>query len=139
MNLDLTLMRCIRSSSPAESITTEISYTSEVMESLRKNTPSMPAALKNTATALNDDDALVAEKFSSSMTTSKEDTIIPSAHAIHAAKKKREQLRKGIIQETTEDDFIALDDVSALTIIMSGCCPNTHCFRVVQRIFTTGA
>lgn len=87
------------------------------METLRQSTPSMPAALKmaaatsKTGTADDDDDVLLAEKFPSLMKAEVGEMSIPDAHAIHAAKKKRELARKGIVQDDDED-FIALDDVS---------------------------
>lgn len=79
------------------------SYTSEVLESLRKSTPSRPAHIG----AMDD----VVEKFPNLMTAQVGSTSIPSANAIHAAKMKREQMRKGIVVHE-EDDFVALDDVS---------------------------
>ncbi|KAI8140281.1 nineteen complex-related protein 2-domain-containing protein [Fennellomyces sp. T-0311] len=81
-------------------------YSNEVLEALRKDTPNTPAALKATSLA-NDDDALLAEKFPSLMKTDMNG--IPDAHAILAAKKKREQLRKGYV-DPVEEDFISLDD-----------------------------
>lgn len=79
------------------------SYTSEVLESLRKSTPSRPAHIGSM------DD--VVEKFPNLMTAQVGSTSIPTADAIHAAKKKREQMRKGIVVHE-EEDFVALDDVS---------------------------
>lgn len=79
------------------------SYTSEVLESLRKSTPSRPAHIG----AMDD----VVEKFPNLMTAQVGSTSIPSANAIHAAKMKREQMRKGIVVHE-EEDFVALDDVS---------------------------
>ncbi|KAJ8653157.1 hypothetical protein O0I10_011206 [Lichtheimia ornata] len=77
------------------------SYTSEVLESLRKSTPSRPAHIG----AMDD----VVEKFPNLMTAQVGSTSIPSANAIHAAKMKREQMRKGIVVHE-EEDFVALDD-----------------------------
>lgn len=53
----------------------------------------------------------VVEKFPNLMTAQVGSTSIPTADAIHAAKKKREQMRKGIVVHE-EEDFVALDDVS---------------------------
>lgn len=85
----------------------------------------MPDVLKKAAKSGNDDDnddALLAEKFPSLMKADMSEMSIPNAHAIHAAKKKREQARKGIIHDEEEEGFIALDDVSfsLLTFMQKG-------------------
>ncbi|KAI8374298.1 nineteen complex-related protein 2-domain-containing protein [Radiomyces spectabilis] len=88
------------------------SYTDEYLQSLRAGTPSLPPSISKTATepAILDDDALIAEKFPGTMNAKVGFTGIADARTIHAARKKREMLRKGqkIIDE--EEDFVALDD-----------------------------
>ncbi|KAI9018486.1 nineteen complex-related protein 2-domain-containing protein [Phycomyces nitens] len=86
------------------------SYTAELLESLRANTPSMPAGLKNST--MTDDEALLVEKFPNMMNAKIGSTGIPDANAIHAAKKKRELLRKGVHVVDQEDDFISLDSAT---------------------------
>ncbi|KAI9489329.1 nineteen complex-related protein 2-domain-containing protein [Zychaea mexicana] len=95
-----------------QTTTTSSAYTNELLEALRKDTPSTPAALKGTSLTenqlANDDDSLLAEKFPS-LLKSDAGGSIPDARAIHAAKKKREQMRKGYV-DPVEEDFVALDD-----------------------------
>ncbi|KAI7866507.1 nineteen complex-related protein 2-domain-containing protein [Spinellus fusiger] len=87
-------------------------YTAELMASLRANTPKMPANLKTTETALSDD-ALLAEKFPNLMKATLGSVGIPDANAIHAAKKKRELLRKGVAVDSEKDqDYISLESSS---------------------------
>lgn len=97
--------RSASDSSPASS-----SYSTEVIESLKKNTMSRPAQ------AVDHDEALLAEKFPSSVRAAAAPGDIPTAHAIQAAKKKREQMRKagnGAPEEgADEEEFIALNDAS---------------------------
>ncbi|KAL0082475.1 nineteen complex-related protein 2-domain-containing protein, partial [Phycomyces blakesleeanus] len=93
-----------------EDTTSSASYTAELLESLRANTPSMPANLKNST--MTDDEALLAEKFPTLMNAQIGSTGIPDANAIHAAKKKRELLRKGVHIVDQEDDFISLDSAT---------------------------
>ncbi|KAG0176184.1 hypothetical protein DFQ28_007617 [Apophysomyces sp. BC1034] len=84
--------------------TATTTYTSETLEALRANTPKMPTSLKH------DDDALLAEKFPGSMGAKLGSLGIPDANAIHAAKKKRDLLRRNLKVIDQEDDFISLDD-----------------------------
>ncbi|KAI7857557.1 nineteen complex-related protein 2-domain-containing protein [Circinella umbellata] len=101
-----------------EQQSTSSAYTNELLEALRKNTPSTPAALKSTSLDNNknidDDDTLLAEKFPSLMKNDK--GAIPDAHAIHAAKKKREQMRKGYV-DPMEEDFVKLDDQGSSRLV----------------------
>ncbi|KAI9258992.1 nineteen complex-related protein 2-domain-containing protein [Phascolomyces articulosus] len=92
-------------------------YTNEILEALRKDTPSTPAALKSASlnnNNINDDDSLLAEKFPSLMKNDK--SVIPDANAIHAAKKKREQMRKGYV-DPVEEDFVSLDDQGSSRLV----------------------
>lgn len=101
-----------------EQQSTSSAYTNELLEALRKDTPSTPAALKSTSLDNNknidDDDTLLAEKFPSLMKNDK--SAIPDAHAIHAAKKKREQMRKGYV-DPMEEDFVKLDDQESSRLV----------------------
>ncbi|KAF7726524.1 hypothetical protein EC973_008655 [Apophysomyces ossiformis] len=85
--------------------TSATTYSSETLEALKASTPRMPASLKQ------DDDTLLAEKFSNSI-GGLGSLGIPDAHTIHAAKKKRDLLRKNLKVIDQEDDFISLDDKS---------------------------
>ncbi|KAG2202775.1 hypothetical protein INT47_004799 [Mucor saturninus] len=92
---------------PMETETSTTShYDAESLKKLRAGTPSLPASVK---TLGNDGQALLHEKFPSTMNPTVDGVGIPDAGAILAAKKKREQMRKGI--SITEDDgFISLND-----------------------------
>lgn len=79
-------------------------YDAESLKKLRAGTPSLPASVKTLS-----DDALLHEKFPSTKNPTVDGVGIPDAGAILAAKKKREQLRKGF--SVVEDDgFISLTD-----------------------------
>ncbi|KAI8981606.1 nineteen complex-related protein 2-domain-containing protein [Mycotypha africana] len=89
-------------------------YDNETLEKLRASTPSLPASVRSTIPKHNDmddNDSLLREKFSATMNAALPGMgAIPDSGAILAAKKKRQQLRKGISITETGDDFIALDD-----------------------------
>lgn len=84
------------------------SYDKEALDKLRAGTPSLPASVKSSLTS--DDDALLHEKFPSTMNAKITTDGIPDASAIIAAKKKREQMRKGFNITESDDGFIPLDD-----------------------------
>ncbi|KAI8069502.1 nineteen complex-related protein 2-domain-containing protein [Gongronella butleri] len=103
---------------PADEMDVDVaasSYSAASLESLRANTPTMPAHLAHRdADEVNDTDDLLAAKFPSTMAARVGDTAIPDANAIHAAKKKRERLRQGI-KVMDHDDFVRLDDADDRT------------------------
>lgn len=82
-------------------------YNTDTLQQLRAGTPSLPASVKSTLVS---DDALLHEKFPSTMNASIEGVAIPDAGAILAAKKKREQMRKGFTITEQDDGFISLND-----------------------------
>lgn len=82
-------------------------YNTDTLKQLRAGTPSLPASVKSTITS---DDSLLHEKFPSTMNASIEGVAIPDAGAILAAKKKREQMRKGFTITEQDDGFISLND-----------------------------
>lgn len=84
------------------------SYDKETLDKLRAGTPSLPASVRTSLTA--DDDALLHEKFPSTLNAKITSGGIPDASAIIAAKKKREQMRKGFNITESDDGFIPLDD-----------------------------
>jgi hypothetical protein len=61
------------------------------------------------ATADDDDSALLAEKFPKTMNARLGGVAIPDSNAIHAAKKKRELLRQGVVVVDNEQDFIGIE------------------------------
>lgn len=90
-------------------------YNDDYLASLRANTPTLPTNLKNATGGADDDDdsALVAEKFPKTMNARLGGGMgIPDSNAIHAAKKKRELMRQGVVVVDNEQGFIGLDDVS---------------------------
>ncbi|SAM04327.1 hypothetical protein [Absidia glauca] len=89
-------------------------YNDDYLASLRASTPALPTSLKHTMTTTTDDDdsALLAEKFPKTMNARLGGVAIPDSNAIHAAKKKRELLRQGVVMVDNEQDFI---DVEATT------------------------
>ncbi|KAI9341603.1 nineteen complex-related protein 2-domain-containing protein [Pilaira anomala] len=96
---------------PLETLKTEQSsashYDAESLQKLRAETPSLPKSVKST---LQSDDALLHEKFPSTMNATIDGVGIPDAGAILAAKKKREQMRKGFNITEQDDGFISLND-----------------------------
>ncbi|KAI8888210.1 GCFC-domain-containing protein [Backusella circina FSU 941] len=81
-------------------------YDADSLERLRANTAALPASLK-----VQDDDALLREKFPTQMNATIEGgTSIPDSSAILAAKKKREQLRKNLNIIEEGEDFISLNE-----------------------------
>ncbi|KAL4205604.1 nineteen complex-related protein 2-domain-containing protein [Rhizopus microsporus] len=84
--------------------TTTTSYDIATLNELRAATPSLSA--KST---MSSEDALLHEKFPSTANPTTEISGIPDASAILAAKKKREQMRKGFTIRDQDDGFIALD------------------------------
>lgn len=96
---------------PLETLETEQSsashYDAESLQKLRAETPSLPKSVKST---LQSDDALLHEKFPSTMNATIDGVGIPDAGAILAAKKKREQMRKGFNITEQDDGFISLND-----------------------------
>jgi hypothetical protein len=69
----------------------------------------LPASVKSSLKN-DDDDALLHEKFPSTMNAKISGVGIPDASAIIAAKKKREQMRKGFNIIESDDGFIPLGD-----------------------------
>lgn len=90
-----------------EQVKQHSSYDKDTLEKLRAGTPSLPASVRS---SLADDDALLHEKFPSTMNAKVTTGGIPDASAIIAAKKKREQMRKGFNITESDDGFIPLDD-----------------------------
>lgn len=90
----------------AEQSTTSY-YDAESLKKLRAETPSLPASVKST---MHSDDALLHEKFPSTMNPTVDGVSIPDAGSILAAKKKREQMRKGLTITEQDDGFISLND-----------------------------
>ncbi|KAI8344345.1 nineteen complex-related protein 2-domain-containing protein [Chlamydoabsidia padenii] len=85
-------------------------YNDDYLASLRANTPALPTSLKNAMDLPGDDDsALLAEKFPKTLTARLGGMAIPDSNAIHAAKKKRELMRQGVVVVDNEQDFIGLD------------------------------
>ncbi|KAG2202349.1 hypothetical protein INT46_004674 [Mucor plumbeus] len=84
-------------------------YDKDALEKLRADTPSLPASVKSSLKN-DDDDALLHEKFPSTMNAKISGVGIPDASAIIAAKKKREQMRKGFNIIESDDGFIPLGD-----------------------------
>ncbi|KAI9481384.1 MAG: nineteen complex-related protein 2-domain-containing protein [Benjaminiella poitrasii] len=84
-------------------------YDADTLNKLRANTPSLPASVRSTLQQDNNDDSLLREKFPSTMNATLPGIGIPDANAILAAKKKREQLRKGFNVVESDDGFIPLD------------------------------
>ncbi|CEP07979.1 hypothetical protein [Parasitella parasitica] len=82
-------------------------YDKEALEKLRASTPSLPASVKSN---INDVNALLHEKFPSTVNAKIEGVDIPDASAIMAAKKKREQMRKGFNITESDDGFIPLEN-----------------------------
>jgi hypothetical protein len=78
------------------------SYDAETLNKLRAATPSIRSVSSG--------DALLHEKFPSVVNPTIQTTGIPDASAILAAKKKREQMRKGFTITEQDDGFIPLDD-----------------------------
>lgn len=83
-------------------------YNADALKQLRASTPSLPASVKS---SLTNDESLLHEKFPSTMNATIEGVAIPDSGAILAAKKKREQLRKGFNITEQDDGFISLNDV----------------------------
>ncbi|KAI8076838.1 nineteen complex-related protein 2-domain-containing protein [Halteromyces radiatus] len=95
----------------SEDSTTPSTYNDDYLASLRASTPALPPTLRN---ATNDDGStLLAEKFPKTMTARLGDMTIPDSNAIHAAKKKRELMRQGVVVVDHEQGFVALDDTSS--------------------------
>ncbi|KAG2237678.1 hypothetical protein INT48_009616 [Thamnidium elegans] len=96
---------------PLETLETEQTSTSyydaDSLQKLRQETPSLPKSVKSTIAA---DDALLHEKFPTTMNATIDGVGIPDAGAILAAKKKREQMRKGFTGQEEEEGFISLND-----------------------------
>lgn len=85
-------------------------YDADAIAKLRAGTPSLPASVKSAlSTQPLDDDALLHQKFPATMNATIQGVGIPDANAIIAAKKKREQMRKGINIIESDDGFIPLD------------------------------
>lgn len=85
-------------------------YDANYLKELQAGTPSLPASVK---TKLGEDEgeALLHEKFPTTMKATTIDGVgIPDAAAILAAKKKREQMRKGFNIVEQDDGFISLND-----------------------------
>ena len=87
--------------------TTPSYYNADTLNQLRAGTPSLPASVKST---LSTSDALLHEKFPSTMNATIEGVAIPDAGAILAAKKKRELARQGFNVTEQDDGFISLND-----------------------------
>ncbi|KAG0004184.1 GC-rich sequence DNA-binding factor [Entomortierella chlamydospora] len=85
------------------------SYSKEALEELRKSTLSTTPSSKSYD---NTGESLVEEKFPTSLGGH---TIIPDAHAIHQAKKKREQMR--LRNDRDEEEFISLAGGDDHTIV----------------------
>lgn len=79
------------------------------MKELRDNTPNLPDSVR-LSLHKNDNDTLLHEKFPS-MNNSASGSAIPDSSAILAAKKKREQMRKGFNITDNDDGFISLNDM----------------------------
>ncbi|KAI8368476.1 nineteen complex-related protein 2-domain-containing protein [Blakeslea trispora] len=86
------------------------SYSPDMLEKLKAATPNLPSSVRSSVQEQGGD-ALLHEKFPSIKTTSPNQSI-PDASAILAAKKKREQMRKGLSIVDNEDGFISLDETA---------------------------
>ncbi|KAI8086841.1 nineteen complex-related protein 2-domain-containing protein [Gilbertella persicaria] len=92
----------------AMDIDVKSSYDETMLNQLKAGTPNLPASVRS---SLNKEDALLHEKFPSMNALPSASTGIPDASAILAAKKKREQMRKGGFNVVeNEDGFIPLDE-----------------------------
>ncbi|CAO3597737.1 unnamed protein product [Absidia cylindrospora] len=98
--------------SDAQDTASPSTYSDDYLASLRANTPTLPTNLKNATNGADDDDsALVAEKFPKTMNARLGGGVgIPDSNAIHAAKKKRELMRQGVVVVDNEQGFIGLDE-----------------------------
>jgi GC-rich sequence DNA-binding factor len=92
----------------AEQASTSL-YNADYLKELQASTPSLPASVK-TKLNTSSDDALLHEKFPTTMKATIDGIGIPDAGAILAAKKKREQMRKGFNIVEQDDGFISLND-----------------------------
>jgi GC-rich sequence DNA-binding factor len=93
-----------------EETKTTVAYDADAIATLRASTPSLPAAVKSALLNDNDEDALLHQKFPATMNATIQGVGIPDANAIIAAKKKREQMRKGFNIIESDDGFIPLDE-----------------------------
>ncbi|KAI8331087.1 nineteen complex-related protein 2-domain-containing protein [Choanephora cucurbitarum] len=83
------------------------SYSQDILEKLKAATPNLPKSVRSSMQ--DESDALLHEKFPS-IKTPLSNQSIPDASAILAAKKKREQMRKGLSIVDSDDGFIPLDE-----------------------------
>ncbi|KAI8981087.1 nineteen complex-related protein 2-domain-containing protein [Pilobolus umbonatus] len=96
-------------SEPEELDTSNLSlYDAQSLKQLRDNTPTLPISLKSTSS----DDSLLHEKFPLTMNATISNIGIPDSNAILAAKKLREQKRKGFTVHDGDTGFISLNDAN---------------------------